>query len=204
MTHLANDGIKWKIIPPRAPNFGGMWESGVKLIKNRLKGLLENTHLTYELFCIILIKYDGILNSRHSVPLYFDPNDFSALAPSHFLIRRLLISVPASIVTEINKNRIARFQYSQKIQQQFWARWKKEYFLALHVPVEWNKFHSNLQKGNLVFVKDDKALPFFWKLGRMQNVYPGDDGHVRVASIRTRNGIIKRAIDQDLPASFFN
>jgi hypothetical protein len=34
---LANEGCDWKLIPPHAPHFGGLWEAAVKSMKYHLK-----------------------------------------------------------------------------------------------------------------------------------------------------------------------
>ncbi|GFT58067.1 integrase catalytic domain-containing protein [Trichonephila clavipes] len=36
-SYLSSEGISWNFMPPRAPNFGGLWEAGVKSFKFYLK-----------------------------------------------------------------------------------------------------------------------------------------------------------------------
>ncbi|GFV15826.1 integrase catalytic domain-containing protein [Trichonephila clavipes] len=36
-SYMASEGIDWKFLPPRAPNFEGLWEAGVKSFKFYLK-----------------------------------------------------------------------------------------------------------------------------------------------------------------------
>ncbi|XP_055523026.1 uncharacterized protein LOC129717199 [Wyeomyia smithii] len=63
-TALATDGIRWYMIPPRAPNFGGLWEAAVKVAKNHLVRQLGSTSLLYEDLVTILTQIEGAMNSR--------------------------------------------------------------------------------------------------------------------------------------------
>lgn len=40
--YLANQRIKWNFIPARSPNFGGIWEAGIKSTKYHIKRLLTS------------------------------------------------------------------------------------------------------------------------------------------------------------------
>ena len=46
----------------------------------------------------------------------------------------------------------------------------------------------------LVVLRQEHLPPTAWKLGRVVQVYPGIDGHVRVADIKTENGIVRRPV----------
>ncbi|GFX72921.1 transposable element Tcb2 transposase [Trichonephila clavipes] len=41
-SYMASEGIDWKFLPPRAPNFGGLWEAGVKSLKFYLKRVVDD------------------------------------------------------------------------------------------------------------------------------------------------------------------
>ena len=48
--------------------------------------------------------------------------------------------------------------------------------------------------GTLVTMKDERLQPMQWKMGRIIEVRPGDDGIVRVATVKTDSGKYKRTI----------
>ncbi|XP_062549366.1 uncharacterized protein LOC134213915 [Armigeres subalbatus] len=85
-TELSQKGISWNFIPPRAPNFGGLWEAAVRSAKTALKKEIGSTQLTHENFCTLLVQIAAALNSRPLSPLSDDPTDINALTPAHFLI----------------------------------------------------------------------------------------------------------------------
>ncbi|XP_072395152.1 uncharacterized protein [Diabrotica undecimpunctata] len=87
---VSNEGINWNFIPAKSPNFGGLWEAGVKSCKKHLKRILGNCTLTFEDFYTTLVQIEAILNSRPLCPLSSSPDDFESLTPSHFLIGRRL------------------------------------------------------------------------------------------------------------------
>ncbi|GFT59833.1 jerky-like protein [Trichonephila clavipes] len=47
----------------------------------------------------------------------------------------------------------------------------------------------------MVLVKEDNLPPLQWSLGRVVQVFPGDDGAVRVVDVKTQRGQFRRGSD---------
>lgn len=194
-TNVSNEGITWKFIPANAPHFGGIWESGVKSVKYHLRRLVGNITLNYEQFCTILTQIEAVLNSRPLYPSSDDPNDLSPITPSHFLIGASLESIPEPSLLSTPDKGLKQFQLCQKLVQGFWQRWSREYISQLQTRNKWARSPQvPIKPGILVLIKEDNLSPLHWKLGRIIEVYPGKDGVVRVASVKTSTGIYKRPV----------
>ncbi|XP_046976585.1 uncharacterized protein LOC124542708 isoform X4 [Vanessa cardui] len=64
---------------------------------------------------------------------------------------------------------------------------------------KWCRSSGELKEGDLVVIKDKTSPPLMWPLGRIIKVLPGKDGIGRVADIRTRRGVLRRAFNTICP-----
>ncbi|GBO21654.1 hypothetical protein AVEN_84636-1 [Araneus ventricosus] len=53
-SYLVSQSTSWKFLPPRSPNFGGLWEAGVKSFKHHLTRTAGNLKLTIEKFLTVV------------------------------------------------------------------------------------------------------------------------------------------------------
>ncbi|GFX78361.1 integrase catalytic domain-containing protein [Trichonephila clavipes] len=112
-SYFASEAIQWKFIPPRSPNFGGLWEAVVKSFKHHLYRTLVNSKITFEKFETIKIQIEGILNSRPLVPLSDNINEYEVLTPGHFIIGRPISAIPEPAILDISDDRLSRWQYNK-------------------------------------------------------------------------------------------
>ncbi|CAB0035792.1 unnamed protein product [Trichogramma brassicae] len=97
---LALQGTEWKFIPPRAPHFGGLWESAVRSFKFHFKRVVGDNHLTYEEMTTLAVKIEACLNSRPMSPLSSSVTDEVVLTPAHFLVGSPILAIPEPTVEE--------------------------------------------------------------------------------------------------------
>lgn len=147
----------------------------------------------------LLVQIEAILNSRPLTPLSSDPSDLRPLTPGHFLVGRPLTALPTPTLIDVNEHRLTRFERLEKIRQEFWQRWNKEYLSELQQRTKWRTSKGQLQEGTLALIKEDSLPPMKWSLGRITKVYPGTDGVTRVADLKTSRGIVRRAFNRICP-----
>ncbi|XP_050514826.1 uncharacterized protein LOC126890040 isoform X3 [Diabrotica virgifera virgifera] len=123
-----------------------------------------------------------------------DPNDYEPLTPSHFLLGHPITSLPSLDLLEVAENRITRLQAVQRLQQQFWNRFSKEYISQLHQLYKWKSPQSKLSVGGLGLIRNDHLPPQKWQLGRILQLIPGPDGIHRVSLVSTTKGVLKRSV----------
>lgn len=187
-----NNGIEWHFIPPKAPNFGGLWEAAVKSFKKHFKSVGSNQLLTYEEFETLSLEIEAILNSRPLTLTSDDANDLEALTPGHFLIVKSLKDIPEQNLQKTPNNRLSVYQSISKFKQEFWTRWHNEYLNNLTNRRNQRVSDTSLAKDILVIIKNDQLPSMKWKLGRITEIHPGKDGVVRVVTVKTPTGLLKR------------
>jgi len=150
--------------------------------------------MTMEEFTTLMIRIEGILNSRPLTSVSSDPNDLCALTPGHFLIGQPLMAIPEPDLTDVKINRLNRWQLIKQAQQCFWKRWTNEYLQTLQGRQKWLRQDTNLNIGDLVVVKSPGRPLMPWQLGRVTDVHPGTDEVVRVVTLKTAEGTLKRPV----------
>ncbi|XP_055856101.1 uncharacterized protein LOC129919272 [Episyrphus balteatus] len=189
---LAGENIDWQFIPPHSPHFGGLWEAGVKLVKQHLRRVVGDSVLTFEEMCTLLAQIEALLNSR---PLCASSDsDLDPLTPSHFLIGRPYTAIPEPSFLETPINRLGRWELLQNMMQGFWRRWQTDYLTSLQQRPKWREAKRDFEVGDLVILKEPNLPPSQWFLGRVTEVHPGEDGHVRVVTLRTKRGTFMRPV----------
>ena len=70
----------------------------------------------------------------------------------------------------------------------------REYLPTLQGRQKWTKARRNIRKGDLVLVIDATTSRSVWKKGLILDLFPGPDGHIRKATVKTIGGSVLKDI----------
>ena len=211
--YLANNHTSWKFIAEKAPWWGGFWERLIQSVKQSLIKVLGCSTLNFDQLNTLLVEVEGIVNSR---PLTYVEDDTSGmsyvLSPSHLIYGRKITSAPNDSHFEVistNDTLMKRERQQKHLLSQFTRQWRQEYLMSLRENHQSDQRSrgsggSKIALGDVVVIKDDQTKRSFWKLGVVEELLSGSDGHVRAAKVRAgrsdrRVQVIRRSIKHLYP-----
>ena len=184
---LAVSKITWHFSPPADPEAGGVWERGIRTVKETLRLILKEQRPRYEVLMTLLCEVEKIMNSTPLTHVSVDPADDDVLTPFHFLIGRATASYPVGTEEQDGDLR-KRWRYAQTLADHFWRRWMREYLPAISRRSKWLNSTRNVEIGDVVIVADERHPRGLWPKGIVEEVMTGRDGTVRSARVRTMHG----------------
>ena len=75
----------------------------------------------------------------------------------------------------------------------------REWLPNLNSRKKWLKTQRNLQVGEVVLLMSPDAPRGKWPLGRVLEVYPGEDGRVRVAKVQVGRNTLTQSVSKLCP-----
>ncbi|KAL9965144.1 hypothetical protein ACROYT_G028901 [Oculina patagonica] len=174
------------------------WERECNFCKLQGKRRGE-TKVTDEELLTAVVEVEGILNSRPLTYCSSDPNDEHVLTPNHFLYGQAGGQLAPRVVDEIAFNPRNRWRFVHDLINKCWRRWMKEYLSTLNTRSKWVDQKRNVAPGDVVLLVDTSNPKGQWPLGRIQEVFPGPDGQVRVVRVRTAGKDYVRPITKLCP-----
>ena len=203
-SQTSNKGLEWHWNPPVSPHFGGVFERMIQSAKRGIQGILGNAEVNDEELGTVIVGVESLLNSRPLTHVSGDPNDEPVLTPNHFLIGQMGGELAPESVDYTSFNPRKRWRRVQEVIRQTWKRWMKEYLTSLGSRSKWFRKMDNVKPGDVVMVIDSGAPRRQWKLGKIEAVYPGPDGNVRVVDVKEGSKVYRRSIGRISPLEFAN
>ena len=167
------DWIDFKFNVPHASHMGGVWERQIRTVRSVLVGLLEETsgQLHDESLRTLLKEVQNIVNSR---PLTStdsrSPGAPEPLTANHLLTgKSKVLMPPPGVFQRADLYLRKRWRRVQHLANEFWQRWRREFLQTLQTRQKWSKPWPNLQRDDVVLVKDEGTTRNVWRLARVED-----------------------------------
>ena len=129
------------------------------------------------------------------------------ITPLHLIGGRCTQNVPTISVDETPRL-TKRLRFIEETTQEFWKKWFTQVFHNLVPSYKWKTKHRDVKQGDVVLLKESNVLKREYRLAKVRDVKPGNDGHIRKVTLEYKNldntGTNVNAADQSLKNSTFN
>jgi hypothetical protein len=167
----------WKFIAPRTAWWEGWRERMVGTTKSCIRKVLGRFQSSNEELATTLVNIEAALNSR---PI--TQNTEEALTPAHFLCGERITALHSGTELQMERNFMKAHQRTQKIVDDFWKRWEKEYLLKLrnlHEVSQPKKRSGKFRAAEIVVLQEHRRSRLMWNKARVEELNVGRDGAKR-------------------------
>ena len=189
---LLNQSVEWRLNPPSAPHFGGLWERLVQIVKRALLLNLGSAKLTWDTFSTIVTETESLVNARPLTHVRSDVEDEDPLTPNHFLIGRAFSNVSACVFKENPTVQTKTWIQVRQRLEAIWKRLLREYVPTLNARKKWAKPEAKLEVNDIVWVLEEWTPRGIWPLGRVTRTFTGPDKTARSCEVKTALGFLTR------------
>jgi len=96
--------------------------------------------------------------------------------------------LPPGVFADTNIRLQRQWRQVQGLADSFWKRYRNEYLPLLQKRQLWLTPRRDFQTGDLVIMVDNNAPRSQWRMARVSETYPSDDGRIRKVKVRTADG----------------
>ena len=158
----------------------------IKSSKRAIMAILNNADVKDEELVTAFCGAEALITSRPLTYQSANIKDNVPLTPNHFLHGQMGGQFAPEVMDGIAHDPKKRWRRVQELIRHFWHRWLKEWIPSLSPRQKWMKVKKNINPGDVVLVVSPDTPRGQWPLGKILEVYPGRDGHVR--SVRLQVG----------------
>ncbi|UYV62222.1 hypothetical protein LAZ67_1008299 [Cordylochernes scorpioides] len=185
--------IKWNFNPPTAAFWGGWWERLVGLMKQLIRKVLGDKTVSYEELQTVICEVESAMNSRPLTAIS-EESGLVPITPAKFMCDNAsCLFVPEADIVDSKFLKESHGKV-QRLRETIRQRFRKEYLGFLRQNTR-NKTKS-IKEGDVVLMEVDNKKRTEWPIGVIEKTYPGKDGIVRVAMIKTKRGNFLRPVQR--------
>jgi hypothetical protein len=177
---------EWHIFPTGGQHYNGQAERLIGLLQRCLESTLNSRRLTLGELNTVIAEAAQMVNSRPIAKNTCDPETGGPITPLHLQLGRATVEVP-NVKFEEAPHLTQRQQFIEEAKMQFWKKWMQQVFSGRMLNHKWVKTVRNVAVGDVVYLAEAENDDPTYRLGKVVEANPGEDGCVRTVRVQYTN-----------------
>jgi len=158
----------------------------IGLLKPCLEQAVAGRRYSYGELATVMAEAAQVVNSRPIARGSEDTQAGGPITPLHLQLGRATVEVPR-VRFEEAPSLTRRLQHAGEGVKQFWKKWMHLVFQEKLLSRTWRKAKRNVAVGDVVYMMEKDDDDEFCRMGLVEEVKEGPDGHIRTATVRYTN-----------------